>query len=47
MYAKIKSKKRVRELWADQLVEAGVVTQEEVERQRQEVWDDLTLLHQR
>ncbi len=47
MYAKIKSKKRVAELWADRLVSDGVVTQEDVERQAQEVWDNLTLLHQR
>ncbi len=47
MYAKIKNKKRVTELWADRLVAEGVVTQEEVERQAQEVWDNLTLLHQR
>ena len=47
MYAKIKSKKRVTELWADRLVVEGVVTQEEVERQGQEVWDNMTLLHQR
>jgi 2-oxoglutarate dehydrogenase E1 component len=47
MYAKIKSKKRVAELWADRLVAEGVVSQEDVERQRQEIWDNLTLLHQR
>jgi 2-oxoglutarate decarboxylase len=47
MYAKIKSKKRVSELWADHLVAEGVVSQEEVQRQAQEVWDNLTLLHQR
>ena len=47
MYAKIKSKKRVAELWAERLVAEGVVSQEEVERQAQEVWDNLTLLHQR
>ncbi|HYM55130.1 MAG TPA: multifunctional oxoglutarate decarboxylase/oxoglutarate dehydrogenase thiamine pyrophosphate-binding subunit/dihydrolipoyllysine-residue succinyltransferase subunit, partial [Solirubrobacteraceae bacterium] len=47
MYAKIKSKKRVTELWADRLLAEGAVTQEEVERQAQEVWDNLTLLHQR
>jgi 2-oxoglutarate dehydrogenase E1 component len=47
MYAKIKSKKRVSELWADRLVAEGVVSQEEVEHQAQEVWDNLTLLHQR
>ncbi len=47
MYAKIKNKKRVSELWADRLVAEGVVTREEVERQAQEVWDNLTNLHQR
>jgi 2-oxoglutarate decarboxylase len=47
MYAKIKSKKRVAELWADHLVVEGVVSQEEVDRQEQDVWDNLTLLHQR
>ena len=31
MYAKIKSKKRVSELWADRLVAEGVVSQEEVD----------------
>jgi multifunctional 2-oxoglutarate metabolism enzyme len=47
MYAKIKTKKRVSELWADRLVAEGVVTQEEVDSQAQEVWDKMTLLHQR
>jgi 2-oxoglutarate dehydrogenase E1 component len=47
MYAKIKGKKRVAELWADRLVAEGVVTQEEVDSQAQEVWDKMTLLHQR
>jgi 2-oxoglutarate decarboxylase len=47
MYAKIKTKKRVYELWADQLVNDGVVSREEVERTGQEVWDNLTILHQR
>ncbi len=47
MYAKIKAKKRVSELWADRLVAEGVVSQEDVERQAQAVWDNLTLLHQR
>jgi 2-oxoglutarate dehydrogenase E1 component len=47
MYAKIKAKKRVWELWSDRLVAEGVVSPEEVERQAQEVWDNLTLLHQR
>jgi 2-oxoglutarate dehydrogenase E1 component len=47
MYAKIKSKKRVADLWADRLVAEGVVSQEEVDSQAQEVWDKMTLLHQR
>ncbi len=46
MYAKIKAKKRVSELWAEKLVQDGVLTQEEVEQQRQDVWDELTRLHQ-
>jgi 2-oxoglutarate dehydrogenase E1 component len=47
MYATIKTKKRVYELWAEQLVADGVVSREEVERIGQEVWDNLTILHQR
>ncbi|HEY5194910.1 MAG TPA: multifunctional oxoglutarate decarboxylase/oxoglutarate dehydrogenase thiamine pyrophosphate-binding subunit/dihydrolipoyllysine-residue succinyltransferase subunit [Solirubrobacteraceae bacterium] len=47
MYAKIKTKKRVYELWAEQLVSDGVVSREDVERIGQEVWDNLTILHQR
>jgi len=47
MYATIKAKKRVSELWAERLVADGVVTREEVDKQAQGVWDDLTLLHQR
>jgi 2-oxoglutarate dehydrogenase E1 component len=47
MYAAIKAKKRVYEVWADQLVDDGVVSRAEVERTGQEVWDNLTLLHQR
>jgi 2-oxoglutarate dehydrogenase E1 component len=47
MYAKIKTEKRVAELWADRLVAEGVVSRDDVERQAQEVWDNLTLLHQR
>jgi 2-oxoglutarate dehydrogenase E1 component len=46
MYAKIRTHPRVRELFAKQLVEEGVVTQEEVEDQEQEVWGRLTDLHQ-
>jgi 2-oxoglutarate dehydrogenase E1 component len=47
MYAKIKTKKRVAELWAERLVTEEIVSQEDVEHQAQEVWDNLTLLHQR
>jgi 2-oxoglutarate dehydrogenase E1 component len=47
MYAKIKTKKRVYELWAEQLLADGVVSREDVERTGQEVWDNLTILHQR
>jgi 2-oxoglutarate decarboxylase len=47
MYATIKTKKRVYELWAEQLIADGVVSREEVERTGQEVWDNLTILHQR
>jgi 2-oxoglutarate dehydrogenase E1 component len=47
MYAKIKTTKRVAELWADRLVAEDVVSQEDVDRQAQEVWDNLTILHQR
>jgi multifunctional 2-oxoglutarate metabolism enzyme len=47
MAAVIKGKKRVAELWSDRLVTEGVVTKEEVERQAQEIWDNLTLIHQR
>ncbi len=47
MYATIKAKKRVTDLWAERLVADGVVTQEDVDKQAQGVWDDLTLLHQR
>ncbi|MDP9400383.1 MAG: multifunctional oxoglutarate decarboxylase/oxoglutarate dehydrogenase thiamine pyrophosphate-binding subunit/dihydrolipoyllysine-residue succinyltransferase subunit, partial [Actinomycetota bacterium] len=45
MYAAMKDKKRVSELWADRLVEQGVVTREEVERRIGEVWDELSALH--
>jgi 2-oxoglutarate dehydrogenase E1 component len=47
MYAKIKGKKRVAELWAERLVNEGVVSREEVDKLGQGVWDNLTLLHQR
>jgi 2-oxoglutarate decarboxylase len=47
MYAKIKTKKRVAEIWAERLETEGIVSKDEVDQQAQEVWDNLTLLHQR
>jgi 2-oxoglutarate decarboxylase len=47
MYAKIKGKKRVAELWAERLQTDGVVSKEEVDKLGQSVWDNLTILHQR
>jgi 2-oxoglutarate dehydrogenase E1 component len=46
MYAGIKAKKRIAELFAESVVAAGTVTQAEVEAQRQAIWDELTRLHQ-
>jgi len=46
MYAKIKAKRRVADLWAERLVTDDVVTREEVDAQQQQVWDNLTNLHQ-
>src|SRR3954471_19619556 len=46
MYATIKNKKRVSELFAEQMVEQGVISPQEVETQQQQVWDHLTQLHQ-
>src|SRR5919198_4831697 len=46
MYAKIKGHKRVAELWAEKLVESGVVTKEDIQHQHQAGWDRLTNLHQ-
>ncbi len=47
MYAKIKTKKRVSELWAERLIADDVVSKEQVDQLGQEVWDNLTILHQR
>jgi 2-oxoglutarate dehydrogenase E1 component len=46
MYAKIRSKKRVAEVWAERLIEEGVATREQVEAENQQAWDHLTTLHQ-
>ncbi len=42
MYAHIKTKKRVSELWAEHLIAEGVATQEEVDQEHQLIWDRLT-----
>jgi 2-oxoglutarate dehydrogenase E1 component len=47
MYAKIKGHKRVSELWAERLTAEGVVSKEQVDQLAQQVWDNLTTLHQR
>jgi multifunctional 2-oxoglutarate metabolism enzyme len=46
MYQRIKSKKQVAVMWAETLVAEGIITQEDVDRANQEVWDDLTTRHQ-
>ncbi|HEY6762350.1 MAG TPA: multifunctional oxoglutarate decarboxylase/oxoglutarate dehydrogenase thiamine pyrophosphate-binding subunit/dihydrolipoyllysine-residue succinyltransferase subunit, partial [Baekduia sp.] len=45
MYAKIKSHKRAAELWSERLVRDAVISQDDVEGQRQAVWDRLSTLH--
>ena len=47
MYERIKHHKRVADIWADQLVAQGVVTARDVDAQKDEVWHELTTLHQR
>jgi 2-oxoglutarate dehydrogenase E1 component len=44
--AKIKQQPRVREKFAARLIEQGVMSKDEVEAQENEVWDQLTELHQ-
>jgi len=46
MYQKIKNKKRVSEIFSEELVAQGTITSDEVAAQHQEVWDRLTRLHQ-
>ena len=46
MYATIKGKKRVSELWADELIRRTVITPPDVEREKQDAWDELTSRHQ-
>ncbi|MEA2221943.1 MAG: 2-oxoglutarate dehydrogenase component, partial [Solirubrobacteraceae bacterium] len=44
--ARIRRHKRVADLWAEQLIAQGVVTAQDVEREKNEAWDELTRLHQ-
>ena len=45
MYVQIKAKKRVAEIFAERLVDQGVVSADEVEQQRSAIWDELSRLH--
>ena len=44
--ARIRRHKRVADLWAEQLVAQGVVSTQDVEREKNEAWEELTRLHQ-
>jgi 2-oxoglutarate decarboxylase len=46
MYATIKGKKRVWELWADELIRRRVISPPEVDQQIASAWDELTRRHQ-
>jgi 2-oxoglutarate decarboxylase len=46
MYATIKGKKRVWELWADELIRRKVITPPEVDEQLASAWDELTSRHE-
>ena len=46
MYSKIKAHPRVREIFAKRLAEEGTVPKEEADELEQEVWSELTNLHQ-
>ena len=45
--ARIRRHKRVADIWAEQLVAQNVLTTQDVEQQKDEVWSELTRLHQR
>jgi len=47
MVARIREHPRAADIWALQLIDQGVVTAHEVQRQKDEVWEELTTLHQR
>jgi 2-oxoglutarate dehydrogenase E1 component len=46
MYESIKQHERVSEIYAKQLIDAGIATREEVDRWSQESWDEMTREHQ-
>ena len=45
MYVKIKGHKRAAEIWADRLIAESTISKDEVEAQRQAIWDRLSALH--
>jgi 2-oxoglutarate decarboxylase len=45
MYVKIKGHKRAAEIWADRLIADGTTSKDDVEAQRQAIWDRLSALH--
>jgi 2-oxoglutarate decarboxylase len=45
MYVKIKGHKRAAEIWADRLIAETTISKNEVEAQRQAIWDRLSALH--
>jgi 2-oxoglutarate decarboxylase len=47
MVTRIKRHTRVADIWAQQLVDQDVVSAQDVQRQKDEVWEELTTLHQR
>jgi len=47
MVARIKRHTRVADIWAQQLVDQEIVTPADVQRRKDEVWEELTTLHQR
>ncbi len=47
MAQRIKDHKRVADIWADQLVTQGVVSERDVQDQKDAIWEELTTLHQR
>ena len=46
MVERIRNHRRVAEIWADQLVTQGVVSRAEVEKSKDNIWAEMTTLHQ-